>query len=264
MVPRYTNFLPIVQRPAPSPTSTNTPEPTATAIQTATPTPSPTITPTSRPEGWQTVYWEDFEGTFPGDWIVFDDDGAAAGEYFWAKRDCRKFSGRYSGWAVGGGAQGGRLRCGDNYPNIARSGMARGAFSLEGTRGATFSAKLWFTTDGSDDAVCLMAATPDIDWWGWCYYGNSQGWIDGYLDLRDVPNVGSLLGQPRIAVLLWFPTGRIGNLEEGAYVDDVLVQRYFAASSRAIDINGLDIKNIPTSTNRVPYMIPRSIAPLVP
>lgn len=78
------------------------------------------------PPGWVTIASQNFEGTFPGAWAVFDDNGANYGEYYWGKRTCRPYAGSYSGWGVGGGAQGSALSCGSNYPHNAASWMVYG------------------------------------------------------------------------------------------------------------------------------------------
>jgi hypothetical protein len=80
-------------------------------------------------DGWATIMSEGFEGAFPGPWQVADAE-PGYGEYFWAKRDCEAYSGRYAGWAVGGGDDGSGLWCGDNYPDDAHSVMFFGPFSL--------------------------------------------------------------------------------------------------------------------------------------
>jgi hypothetical protein len=75
---------------------------------------------------WITIFSDDFEGAFPGEWDVFDHDGDSNGEYFWWKRDCRPHTGGYSAWAVGAGADGSGLPCGSDYPDHADSAMIYG------------------------------------------------------------------------------------------------------------------------------------------
>ena len=62
--------------------------------------------------GWVTIMSEDFEGAFPGSWNVYDGN-PEGGEYYWEKRICLPYQGSYSGWGVGGGAQGSGLSCGE-------------------------------------------------------------------------------------------------------------------------------------------------------
>ncbi|MBK6433119.1 MAG: hypothetical protein IPF85_20755, partial [Anaerolineae bacterium] len=80
---------------------TSTPTPTATRTPTLTWTPTPT--PTPAPD-WLTLVNQTFESTFPGNWQILDNNGAAYGEYYWGRRACRPYAGGYSGWAIGAGA----------------------------------------------------------------------------------------------------------------------------------------------------------------
>jgi hypothetical protein len=73
------------------------------------------------PLAWTPYLVEGFEGAFPtGSWTTADDNGAEHGTYTWAQRNCAAVAGRYSLWAVGGGADGASLGCGANYPDHAR------------------------------------------------------------------------------------------------------------------------------------------------
>ena len=69
------------------------------------------------PPGWTTIVDTSFEGGFPGSWSVFD-GLSGYGEYYWAKRGCRAYAGSYSGWAIGGGANGAALSCGSYYLSL--------------------------------------------------------------------------------------------------------------------------------------------------
>ncbi len=133
-----------------TPTITVTPTSTATATQTATPTATATKTPTPTTDvpDWEILVNTTFEGDFPGGWEV-SDNGWFAGEYYWAARNCQVFEGNSSGWAVGGGANGGGLSCGSNYPNNAESWMVYGPFSLENATAAGMNFKLWTNTESA-------------------------------------------------------------------------------------------------------------------
>ena len=61
------------------------------------------------PDGWTTIVSTDFEGAWPGAWIVSDESSTDGEEYYWGQRNCRAYAGSYSGWGVGGGAQGSGL-----------------------------------------------------------------------------------------------------------------------------------------------------------
>jgi hypothetical protein len=229
-------YLPLTLRnPSPSPppmasatpTATPTSTPTSTPTPTATPTATPTSTPTGTPGMWVTILGEDFEGSFPGEWRVLDDE-PGAGEYLWGKRDCRVYAGNYSGWAVGDGADGRSLACGSDYPHDAKSWMIYGPFSLADATAAEMGFKAWVNTEEPArmyDYLCWFASTDGAVFHGDCTYGDSSGWVDQVLDLSNVPGLGDLIGQPNVWVALWFQSDAAVSYPEGAYVDDIILRK---------------------------------------
>jgi hypothetical protein len=216
--------------PTPTATSTSTPTRTLTPTSTSTPTPTATLTPggptpTPTPSGWEILVSTDFEGDFPGPWRVYDSDGSTNGEYYWGKRSCRPFAGSYSGWAVGAGANGAGLSCGSSYPNNARSVMQYGPFSLVGATAAELRYKVWYNTESGYDYVCHGASINGTDFYGDCWSGNSNGWIDRVFNLSSVPTLGNLLGQPQVWVMLYFQSDYSITYAEGAYVDNIVLRR---------------------------------------
>ena len=208
----------------------STSAPTATPSATPTPLPTATPTPSSRivhlplivkPFGWRTLVYTTFENDFPGPWRVYDLNGAASGEYFWARRSCRAFEGEFSGWAVGGGAQGGNLGCGAGYPNNAGSSMDFGPFSLVDARAAELRFKFWGNMELNYDRLCAGASINGTNWYGGCWSGNSNGWVDARLDLSNVYRLGNLMGRPQVWVSLFFVSDASVNKPEGVYVDNV-------------------------------------------
>jgi hypothetical protein len=233
----FGSYLPAVLRgfqpvPPPPPTATvpaptSTPvTPSATPTQTSTPTitPTPTATGTTPPPAWTTILTEDFEGAFPGPWWIFD-NLPGYGEYVWNDRPCQAFSGSWSGWAVGGGADGGSLSCGSTYPNNAESWMVYGPFSLADATDAEMRFKLWLNTQPSSDYACWMASINGANFYGDCLSGDSGGWMDQVMDLTAVNTLGDLTGEPEVWVLLRFFSDTTIGFSEGAHVDDILLRK---------------------------------------
>jgi M6 family metalloprotease-like protein len=218
-------YLPaILKAGATPPPTTRTATPTITAGVTATPTP----TATTQPGGWVTIIHEGFEGSFPGAWEVADEGGA--GEYTWGKRNCRPFAGSFSGWAVGGGANGQSLACGSVYPNERESWLVYGPFSLAGATAAEVTFKFWLNTEYEYDYFYVLASTDgtNFDGGGWAT-GNSQGWRDGRLDLANVEGLGNLLGRSQVWIAFLFTSDGSEGLAEGAYVDEITLRKYVGA-----------------------------------
>lgn len=190
------------------------------------PTPIPTLTPTPTPVpgGYSTIVGTDFEGSV-SPWVTFDNNGGSFGEYYWDKRNCRPYSGSYSGWAVGGGANGSGLGCGSNYPDNADSWMVYGPFSLSGATAADLKFKLWLNTESNYDGVCRTASVNGTNFYGTCTSGNVGSWFDRILDLTSVPTLGSVTGQPNVWIALIFTSDADTNFAEGAYVDEVVLRK---------------------------------------
>jgi len=208
---------------------------------------------TVSPSGWVTIASQDFEGTFPGDWLVWDNNGSSDGEYYWGKRTCRPYAGSYSGWGVGGGAQGSALSCGSTYPHNAAGWMMYGPFSLVDAARAELQFKLWLYTELENDYVAYLASVDGVHFSGYAISGNSQGWIDQSLNLADVPTLGNLLGRSQVWVALVFASNGSTAYAEGGYVDNIVLRQCYrecpGGSSASASGNGL-IQEIPVMMTR--------------
>lgn len=222
VAPIFTPTITVTLTSTPTPTNIATPIITPTATNTATPT--SIATPTSTIQPWVTILSEDFEGIFPGDWTLADENPVDR-EYYWGKRTCQAYAGSYSGWAVGGGADGDSLACGSNYPDNVDSWMVYGPFSLSDATAAELRYKAWLNTENTYDKVCPLASTDGDNFSGSCIWGDSSGWIDQVMDLTDVYGLGDLTGQPNVWVALWFQSDSTNNNPEGVFVDDILLQK---------------------------------------
>lgn len=166
---------------------------------------------------------QNFEGAFPGDWIVWDDNGSNYGEYYWGKRNCRPYAGSYSGWGVGGGAQGSALSCGSNYPHNARSWMAYGPFDLRDAAAGNMRFKIWLSTEAGDK-VFWGVSVNGTEYYGYGWSTQTGGWVEQAIDFTSVPTLTNVLGRDTVWVALVFISDGAGNRAEGVYVDNVEVR----------------------------------------
>lgn len=192
---------------------------------------------------WTTLVSEDFEGAFPGVWTV-SDAWSGYGTYYWGKRTCRPYAGSYSGWGVGGGANGAALGCGSAYPTRADSLMVYGPFSLTDATAGDLSFKLWLNTESGYDFVCRSASIDGANFYGTCTSGNTAGWIDRVLDLSNVYTLGNLMGQPSVWIMLEFYSDSSTTYAEGGYVDNIVLRKCTSAScstaaAPAFETNGI-------------------------
>jgi hypothetical protein len=195
----------------------------------------------SRSRGeWVTFLYEDFEGDFPGkEWIV-EDRNEGYGEYYWAKRHCPQASAGHIGWPVGGGADGGELECGDNYPDHVYSWMKYGPFSLADATSAELRFRRWLNTPGEEDSLQYMVSIDGSSYNGLKIWGRSEEWKETVFDLTKVPvfddvtgelKFEDVTGEPRVWILLVFESDGADNLPEGAYLDDIVLRKWIPAEN---------------------------------
>lgn len=181
--------------------------------------------------GWTTLLQEDFEGSFPGSWMVAD-GMAGYGEYHWASRTCRAHNGARSGWVAGGGADGAALSCGSDYPHRVESWMAAGPFDLSGGTAAELRFQRWQNT-AAEDRLMWLASTDGVNFQGWQDSGTTGGWQETVFDLADVPGLGNLTGESEVWIGFVYSSDASTSLPEGAYVDDVVLRKYHPAAGTA-------------------------------
>ncbi len=198
----------------------------------APPTPTPTVTPSpTAGAGWVNIITENFEGVFPGSWTV-SDQGTTGGTYVWGKRTCSAIAGSYSGWGVGGGANGSGLTCGANYPSNAESWMVSPSFSLVGATAADVKASAYIRTEQSFDHLKLMASVNGTNFYGWQWSGDF-GTTSVALDLANVPGFGSMLGDASVWIALEFDSDSSFQYPTGALVDSIVVRKCTTGSCPA-------------------------------
>ena len=167
---------------------------------------------------------ETFEDSFPsGKWEVLE---AGSGDYKWGRRDCRAYAGAFSGWSVGGGADGGLLACGSTYPESADSYITYGPFSTEnGYVNGEVKFKFWLNSEAGWDYLWVTAGTGGSNEWGYKISGNSGGWVTGTLNLKNLDGYGtSVIGFPKVWIRFRFTSDYLNSVGEGAFLDDILLR----------------------------------------
>jgi hypothetical protein len=212
-----------------TPMATSTPTATPTMTATATNTPPPTATLAPTPNLWTKVFSDDFEGVFPGPWIV-SGNGFGSG-YTWGQRACRG-SGRYSAWAVGGGSSGYWLSCNSYYPPGVDSRMVYGPFSLVGATAGQLVFDRFVSTAGAGggDSLCWGASKDGSSYSASCD-NYSYGWSRTTLDLN------AWIGEPNVWIRFRFTSDGWQQYAEGAYVDNVLIRKCVIASCGGVSVS---------------------------
>ncbi len=168
---------------------------------------------------------------------MFDHSGDSFTEYTWGQRTCRAFAGTHSAWAVGGGDDGEGLVCGSNYPHNAESAMIYGPFSLADASDAQVTMQAWINSE-ADDVLFRGVLTDGVHFHGYSTHGQVRDWRELNIDLTDVPTLGYLPGQPQVWLALVFSSNGDTNDAEGAFVDDVRIDKYVGAPPRSLAPTG--------------------------
>jgi hypothetical protein len=179
---------------------------------------------TPQATGWAVLLEEDFEGGSPNEWQLIDQN-PVEGLYTLGQRSCRAYSGTQAGWLVGGGA-GADLGCQSAYPRHVEAWAVYGPFSLAGASAAELAFQIWLNSEPDYDGLFVGASTDGVSFHGYTISGNSAGWRPYRLDLGAVPELGNLAGQERVWVALIFVSDGVVRLQEGAYIDDIVLRKY--------------------------------------
>ncbi|MGA9397200.1 MAG: M6 family metalloprotease domain-containing protein [Anaerolineaceae bacterium] len=174
--------------------------------------------------GFIVLMQQGFEETYLSDkWEMLEN---GAGDYRWGRRGCRYASGSYSAWAVGGGADGGALICGSNYPNDADTSMTYGPFSTEnGILNGEVKFKMFLNSETGFDYLWVTAGIGGSTEYGYKVSGNSSGWIDGTLNLKNVDGLGhSVIGLPKVWIRFRFTSDYLTSVGEGAFIDNIILR----------------------------------------
>jgi len=174
---------------------------------------------------WDTMLYEGFESIFPGNWVIYDlgNDGAGIG-YQWKDRNCLSSAGYWSGWAIGGGANGGTLSCGSDYPNNATTWMVYGPLNLSDATSAELLFDLWLNTEEGYDFIRWGASDNGYSFTMESEDGNTYGWVPRSLNLADV-NGTSYLGKPEVWIAFLFTSDGSVTYPNGAVIDEVLLRK---------------------------------------
>ena len=191
---------------------------------------------TSPPLASTTIKTEGFEGAFPNDWILLDNNGATGGEVYWSDDNFRAYSGSWSGWAAGGGADG--VPGGNNYPNDMDSWMIYGPFDLSDATAATLDFALWMETELDFDYVKWLASTDGSSFSGYQWSGSSAGWTPIQFDL----SVVGALSEPEVWIAFLFQSDESVN-DAGVYIDDVVIAKDVGAPDHDFALQTIDVAN---------------------
>jgi hypothetical protein len=172
-------------------------------------------------QDWSLLFYDGFEGVFPGTWLLFDTNLDDNLERLWGDTNNGYQYGFWSAWPAAGGAD--AVDPTSGYPNDVDSWMVQGPFDLSSFDDVFVGFGLWYDTEPDYDWIhfCVSVDYPnfDCDWWS----GYSEAWTDQAYWLT------SYAGYSEVYFAWWFYSdfsisGQEGYL--GPYVDEVTVWGY--------------------------------------
>jgi M6 family metalloprotease-like protein len=185
---------------------------------------------------WTIIASEDFEGTFPqSGWSREDRSASDGGEYLIGKRNCNVNSGSYSGWLVGGGAQGDTLGCGANYVRYNNSWFIYGPFSTVGAAAAQLNYNFYLKSAANPplyDQFWVTASDDNTNYRGISSAG-SFAWRSGSLDLSQSlcgNGTTSCLGKSNVWIAFNFNSVVPVPIAYGAIIDNIVLRKCNAVS----------------------------------
>ena len=177
-----------------------------------------------------TIFSDDFEGAFPGNWHLWRSTGSATTE--WGKVTCTSGSGSGSAWCAAGGSAP-QPGCSQYIGNM-NSWMIYGPFSLADASEAWAEFDLWFDTEVYNDST----KEGDRIWWiisidgqnysGYYKSGSSGGWQHKVFNFKDITSF-SAIGSANV----WFAFAFQSDAYiqgGGAYFDNVVIRKTVAAA----------------------------------
>jgi PKD domain len=174
--------------------------------------------------GWVTILNDDFENTFPGtNWEL-------QGSPTWGVQSYRVFQGYKSCWCAGTGM----IPPGPYAANM-NANMVYGPFSLSDANDANITFEWWCKSENSYDWVSWFVSLDGTNWHGYSHSGDWTSWSDETFDLTNVPVLGNICGQPTVYFAFTFTSDNTRQYE-GAYIDNVQIQKHLGAKSERIHV----------------------------
>jgi hypothetical protein len=123
------------------------------------------------------------------------------------------------------------------YANDMRGIITRGPFDFSDATGGKL--KLWYWNDSEvgSDYLGWGVSSDGNAFYGDAHSGNSGGWQMAEIDLQIVPTLGDVTGQSQVWVGIWFQSN-VSVKNEGAYVDNVLLQKFVADGAPNLTAHG--------------------------
>jgi len=183
---------------------------------------APDVAGLLRPLDWNPLVYEDFEGIFPGAWILedFGDDGGLYLDRTWGDTNYDSQFGYWSAWPAAGGADA-LDPAYDWYSDNLNSWMEYGPLDLSNMADVFVSFGLRYDTEPEFDNVYFCASIDFVNYSCVSWSGYSGGWTDQAFWLT------SYAGYSQVWLAWVFISDEsISQYYEGPFVDEVWAWGY--------------------------------------
>ena len=185
--------------------------------------------PDSECLAWDTVFTEDFEDGLMNGWTATDENGTEFGEYLPAVSGCRAAAGSQSAWMIGGGVDGSQLSCGAYYPDRMIPWLVYGPISTLGETAMRLDFSRWTYIEPAVpfyifDRHCVWASEDNDLYIGYCFTGESGGWLDYSFNLKDSGGFYNFLDKPQVWLAFSMMSDDFIHFPEGGYVDNIALK----------------------------------------
>lgn len=162
---------------------------------------------------WWAYLFDDFEGAFPGYWLLY-------GDPTWGRTSYRASTGARSVWCAGS-----QYAAPGPYPNNMDAWIVDGPFNLRNTTLVELYFDYFVDSEPLNDTLFVGVSTDGINFTGNAYSGLSGGWIrDAKLVLSAYTNASALY----VGVQFSSDAALVG---EGAYVDNIELDGYIPSDA---------------------------------
>jgi len=190
--------------------------------------------PSSSAMNWVVLKSEGFESSFPNVWQISYNPSAP---YFWDDVAANAHSGSRSGWCMGGTVPPNPVPNPNTgqYVNNMNSWMVYGPFDLSDATDAKLDFWYWLDSEQGFDNFIWAASVDNVSYNGFGISGNSNGYVSESFDLKAVPTLGDLTGEPAVYIAFIFQSD--GSVtDRGAFLDDVSLEKFVGPLTPDINV----------------------------
>ncbi len=166
--------------------------------------------------GPDSLFYEDFEGSFPGtNWTV-------SGDPTWDDTSFKSYEGTWSGWCAAGGTNGLSPSL-NNYTNNMNAWAKYGPFDLSDATAGQLSLWSWIKTESGADYFKYMLSTNGSTYSGYQIAGVATNWTQRSINFTNVPTYGNILGRSNVWVALIFQSDA-ATTDQGVFLDNISIE----------------------------------------